>query len=56
MDENPRRWFAFRLRTLFVLIAVAVPLLTSIGHQLNWVRERRALLDEGAFWQLKSQG
>jgi hypothetical protein len=22
MDEQPRRWFAFRLRTLFVVVAV----------------------------------
>ena len=47
MDEKPRRrWFAFRLRTLFVLVAVASIPLSWVGYSLNWVRDRKRALAE----------
>ena len=36
-----RRWFAFRLRTLFVLVAVLSIPLAWVAYSLNWIRERR---------------
>jgi hypothetical protein len=45
MDRRPRRrWFAFRLRTLFVLVAVLSIPLAWAGYPLNWIRERRKFL------------
>ncbi|HEX3656452.1 MAG TPA: hypothetical protein VHV55_11620 [Pirellulales bacterium] len=45
MNENPRRcWFTFRLRTLFMLIAVAAPVLAWVGYALNWIRQRHEVL------------
>ncbi|HEY1601794.1 MAG TPA: hypothetical protein VGG64_19490 [Pirellulales bacterium] len=42
MPEKPRRrWFAFRLRTLFVLIAVASAPLAWVGYSLEWIRQRQ---------------
>ena len=38
----PRRWFAFRLRTLFVAV-VALPIAWA-GYSLNWIRERRQFI------------
>jgi hypothetical protein len=37
-----RRW-TFSLRTLFVVVTV---LALWLGYHVNWIRERRALLDE----------
>jgi hypothetical protein len=45
MEETPkRRWFAFRLRTLFVMVAVLSVPLAWAGYSLNWIRERQHLL------------
>jgi len=43
MDEKRlRHWFAFRLRTLLVLIVPLCAVLAWAGHSLNWIRERTA--------------
>ena len=45
MHEKPcRRWFSFRLRTLFVVVAVLSIPLAWAGYLLNWIRERRKFL------------
>ena len=44
MPTPPRRWFAFRLRTLFV---AAVPLCAALAwfaYSLNWIRQRHEAL------------
>ena len=44
-NQNPkRRWLAFRLRTLFVLVAIASVPMAWVGYQLNWGRERRRVV------------
>src|SRR5689334_2470292 len=40
MPISPRRWFAFRLRTLLVVVAVAAIPMGWVGYSLNWIRER----------------
>jgi hypothetical protein len=46
-----RRWFAFRLRTLFVVVALISPLLAWAGYSLNWIRQRNtAILSGGLMW------
>jgi hypothetical protein len=37
-----RRWFAYSLRTLFVVVTVFG---CWLGYQLNWIRERHSLID-----------
>jgi hypothetical protein len=45
MNAKPRRrWLAFRLRTLFVLIAVATVPLAWVGYSLEWIRQRHRAL------------
>jgi hypothetical protein len=39
----PRRWFAFRLRTVFVVVAVVALLALSVRRETLIVEERRAL-------------
>jgi hypothetical protein len=41
---NHRRWFQCRLRTLFVLMALACLPCAWVGHSLEWIRQRRLLL------------
>ena len=41
MATPRRRWFRFSLRTLFVVVTV---LGCWLGYQLNWIRERHAVL------------
>ncbi|HEX3655858.1 MAG TPA: hypothetical protein VHV55_08635 [Pirellulales bacterium] len=44
MNEKPRRrWLAFRLRMLLVLIAIAAVPLAWVGYSLEWIRERRLM-------------
>jgi hypothetical protein len=45
VEKPPRRWFAFRLRTMFVLVAL-VALLSWVGVQLKWIADRHAFLKE----------
>jgi hypothetical protein len=48
MHEKPRHsWFAFRLRTLFVLIAIVAPALAWVGYSLKWIKQRHAALESG---------
>ena len=42
-----RRWFAFRLRTLFVAMALFAIPWTWGAYQLEWIRQRRAFLQPG---------
>ena len=45
MTTNPkRRWFAYSLRTLFVVVTVFG---YWLGYELNWIRERRLVFDSG---------
>jgi hypothetical protein len=46
MPTPPRRWFAIRLRTMFVLAAVLSVPLTWVGYSLNWIRERHRVLND----------
>ena len=39
-----RRWFAFSLRTLFVMMTVAC----CMGYQLNWIRQRHSFASKHA--------
>jgi hypothetical protein len=44
-DAKPnRRWFRFRLRTLFVLVSIASVPLGWVAYQLNWIRQRHRFL------------
>jgi hypothetical protein len=43
-----RRWFQFRLRTLLVAMTVACAVSSWVGYQLNWIRERHAIMANGA--------
>ena len=46
MTPHRRRWFASSLRALFVGVTLAAVLLGWVGYSLNWIRERRAMLDQ----------
>ena len=37
-----RRWFAFSLRTMFMVVTVAC---VWLGYNLNWIRQRHKALD-----------
>lgn len=44
MDKKPKhRWFAFRLRTLLVVVAVTA---ACLAYPFNWIAERRRFFDE----------
>ena len=40
MTPPHRRWFAFSLRTMFVVVTVAGVLLAWVGYSLDWIRQR----------------
>ena len=47
MDDRPktkRRWFRFSLRTLFVVVTVLGAGAGWVVYQLNWIRQRDAVL------------
>jgi hypothetical protein len=44
MTAPRRRWFAFSLRALFVVVTVFG---CWLGYQLNWIRERHEALSTG---------
>lgn len=47
MPTNPaRRWFAFRLRTLLVVVVLVCAGLAWVGSSLQWIRARHRFLDE----------
>jgi hypothetical protein len=51
MTAQPRRhWFAFSLRTMFLLVTVLAILMTWVSHSLNWIRQRREVLQR---WDAK---
>jgi hypothetical protein len=51
MDEKPgRRWFAFRLRTLFVGVAVFSIPFAWLFYSRQWLRERHRHLVSGDVW------
>jgi hypothetical protein len=50
MNENPRPWFRFRLRTLFVLVAVASIPMAWVGYSLHWTRLRNAARNRPDVW------
>jgi hypothetical protein len=55
-ETPPRRWLAFRLRTLF---AVAIPVCAALAwsaHSLNWIKQRRAILERDNIWEVSDQG
>ncbi len=41
MTAPKRQWFAFSLRTLFVVVTVSA---CWLGYQLNWIKERHSLI------------
>jgi MFS family permease len=41
------RRFQFSLRTMFVLVTVACIVLAWVGHSMIWIRERRAMFENG---------
>jgi hypothetical protein len=44
-EAKPKcRWFRFSLRTLFVLVTIAGACAGWVAYQLNWIRERHAVL------------
>jgi hypothetical protein len=46
MAAHPRRWFAFRLRTLLVVVAaLAIGFGLWIHHEQRIVQERRAMME-----------
>jgi hypothetical protein len=44
MTAPQRRWFRFSLRMLFVMVTVAATAAGCVSYQLNWIRERHAVL------------
>jgi hypothetical protein len=46
MPNSPRRWFAFRLRTLLVMVAVLSAPLAWAGRSLFWINRRSAAAKE----------
>jgi len=44
MPTPPRRWLAFRVRTLFVVVALLSVPLAWVGYSLNWIWERHEAL------------
>jgi hypothetical protein len=42
-----RRWFRFSLRTLFLIVTVFG---CWLGYELNWIRQRHALLADSPKW------
>jgi uncharacterized protein DUF5906 len=40
-----RRWLAFRVRTLFVVVVVLALRLAWTGRSLRWIMQRHAMLD-----------
>ncbi len=47
MDEKPRRWFRFSLRSLFVVVTLVALLAGWVASSLNWIRDRRDFVGEG---------
>jgi hypothetical protein len=41
MPTPRRRWFAFRLQTLFVVVAILSIPLAWVGYSLSWIKQRR---------------
>jgi hypothetical protein len=50
-----RRWFAFRLRTVFVVVVLLSLPLAWVAYSLNWIRERHFVLihKDGAAMEMK---
>jgi hypothetical protein len=46
LQNPPRRWFAFRLRTLFVVIAVAAAACGWIVYCRDWIRQRHQFFND----------
>jgi hypothetical protein len=44
-----RRWFAFSLRMMFVVVTILGFAMSWVVYQLNWIRERHAFR-ENHFW------
>ena len=55
MTAPNRRWFRFSLRTLFVVVTL---LACWLGYEINWIRQRHALLslDNSGGFTLTVQG
>ncbi len=47
-----RRWFQFRLRTLFIVITAAAVACAYVGWQAKIVRERKALRERFKGWEI----
>jgi hypothetical protein len=47
MPTPPRRWFAFRLRTLFVAVVVVSIPIAWVANTLNWIRRRQDAIGLG---------
>ena len=54
--EVPRhRWFRFGLRSLLIGMALLCPMFAWVGYSLNWIRERRAILEGGGILTIRDQ-
>jgi hypothetical protein len=51
MLTPPRRWFAFRLRTLLVVVVLLALPLAWVAYSLNWIRERWVERRRQGFYQ-----
>jgi hypothetical protein len=48
MSDTPcPRWYQFSLRTLFVLVLVISIPFAWAGYSMNWIRQRRAMIESG---------
>ena len=46
-SQPRRRWLAFSLRTLFVIVTLFSMILAWGTYQINWIRERREFRNSG---------
>ncbi|HEY1784189.1 MAG TPA: hypothetical protein VGG30_01525 [Pirellulales bacterium] len=57
MPEKPRRrWFAFRLRTLLILVAITAPVLAWAGYSLKWIEHRHAFMHKSVVGDYEGRG
>ena len=48
-----RRWLRFSLRTVFVIVTLVA---CWLGYQLNWIHQRRTIVDGWPKWRVGNRG